>query len=133
MVQNLRERENLGDVWVEGRIILKSILKKNYEIRTQFHLIQDNRLLTGFYEEDHDLSWTILFLKGPSLFVSSNIQYISTFKTQHMQGPDVYYDCVIPGDMFRSLNGHLQANIYYYITICWPEDGRLTAETCRQV
>jgi len=32
-----------------------------------------------------------------------------------MQGPDVYYNWVIPGDMFRPLNGHIQA------------------ETCRQV
>jgi hypothetical protein len=47
MVQNPRERENLGDVCVEGSIILKSILKKHYEIRTQFHLVRYNRLLTG--------------------------------------------------------------------------------------
>ena len=30
-----------------------------------------------------------------------------------------YYNWVIPGDMFLILS--------------WPEDGRLTAETCRQV
>jgi len=40
-----------------------------------------------------------------------NIQYISSVKTQHMQGPDVYYNWFVPGYMFRSLNGHLQANI----------------------
>jgi len=28
-----------------------------------------------------------------------------------MQGPDIYYNLVIPGDMFRPLNGHPQANI----------------------
>ena len=36
-----------------------------------------------------------IFLKGPYRCVSSNIQYISTVKTQHMQGPDVYYNCVL--------------------------------------
>ena len=32
------------------------------------------------------------------------------------------YNWVILGDMFRPLN----------IVLSWPEDGRLTAETCRQ-
>ena len=41
----------------------------------------------------------------------TDIQYISTVKTQHMQGPDVHYNWVIPGYMFRLLNGYLQANI----------------------
>jgi hypothetical protein len=56
MVQNLREIDNFGDVGVEGRIILKSILKKHYEIRNHFHLVQDNSLLTGSSEEGYDLS-----------------------------------------------------------------------------
>jgi hypothetical protein len=47
MVQNPRERDNLGDVYVEGSIVLTIILKKHYEIRNQFHLVQDTRLLTG--------------------------------------------------------------------------------------
>jgi hypothetical protein len=47
MAQNPRERGNLGDIGVEGSIILKSILKKHYEIRTQFHPVQDNSLLKG--------------------------------------------------------------------------------------
>jgi hypothetical protein len=47
MVQNPRERDNLGDIYVEGSIILKIIVKKHYEIRNQFHLVQDNRILTG--------------------------------------------------------------------------------------
>jgi len=41
----------------------------------------------------------------------TDIQNISTVKTQHMQGPDVHYNWVIPGYMFRLLNCHLQAKI----------------------
>jgi len=37
--------------------------------------------------------------------------YISNVNAQHMQRPDVYYNLVIPGDMFRPLNGHPQANL----------------------
>jgi len=47
------------------------------------------------------------------------------------------YNWVILGDMFRPLNGHPQANLEYCcylnnIVLSWPEDGRLTAETCRR-
>jgi len=38
-----------------------------------------------------------------------NIKYISTVNTHHMQGLDVYYNSVIPGDIFRPLNGHVKA------------------------
>jgi len=41
--------------------------------------------------------------RGPSHCVSSNIYYISTFNSQHIQRPDVYYNWVIPGDMFLPL------------------------------
>ena len=40
-----------------------------------------------------------------------NIYYISTVNTQHMKNQMFYYNWVIPGDMFRPLNGHLQANL----------------------
>jgi hypothetical protein len=51
------------------------------------------------------------FLKGAIPLCIINIYYISTVNTQHMRSPDVYYNWVIPGDMFRQLNGHLQANL----------------------
>ena len=40
-----------------------------------------------------------------------SIYYISTVNTQHMKNQMVCYNWVIPGDMFRPLSGHLQANL----------------------
>jgi len=37
--------------------------------------------------------------------------YISTVNTQQMSDQIFYYNWFIPGDMFRPLHGHLQANL----------------------
>jgi len=34
--------------------------------------------------------------------------------------------------MFRPLAGHHQANKEIALFLCWPDDGRLTAETCSE-
>jgi len=64
------------------------------------------------------------FLREPSSCVSSIIYCISTVNTQHMQRPDVLVQL---GYIWR----HVSA---VNCTIpCWPEDGRLMVETCRQI
>jgi len=39
------------------------------------------------------------------------VYYISTVNTQQMKDQMFYYNWVMPGDMFRPLTGHLQANL----------------------
>jgi hypothetical protein len=68
------------------------------------------------------------------------IYCISTVNTQHMQRPDVL---VQPGYIWRHISavkrpslGQLRIALllyYYYAILCWPKDGRLKAETCRQI
>jgi len=43
------------------------------------------------------------------------------------------YNWFILGDMFRPLNVQLRTPLFNIIVPSWPEDGRLVAETCRQV
>jgi len=75
MVQNRREIDSLGDVGVEGRIILKIILKKHYEMRIQIHPVQDNRLLTT----DCCLNWCERYaVEEKCIRISGNMAGVGT-------------------------------------------------------
>ena len=109
-----------------------------------------------------DYLYFFVFWMGSSRCVLSNIHYSSTVNTQHMQRPDVLLQVGYTWRHFsavkRPSSGQLRIILLRYsqnccpigshclhdigqqfwlylnnIILSWPEDGRLTAETCRQV
>jgi len=106
--------------------------------------------VTGMQQKVRELTKLTYMKGGPPRCISSTIYYISTVNTKHKQRLDVLVQL---GYMWLHVSavkrpssgqqrivllryGQIDCTILLYLnntTFCWPEDGRLTAETCRQI